>query len=119
MEASYLAQGQSRQAAETELAKQLFESIQLRDFGPETPIDVGAVIELESRTGALGGDGERSFYFIGKKAGGTEVVHGNKTIIVITPESPLGREVMGKRQGDLATMSVSSPKRSYQIATVW
>ena len=119
LEASYLAQGQSRQAAETETARQLFESFQLRDFGPETPIDIGAVIELELRTCVVGADGERSFYFIGFRAGGTEIIHEDTTILVITPEAPLGRGVMGKRLGDSVQISISGSKRDYRIVSVW
>jgi len=119
LEASYLARGQSRQAAETETARQLFESIRLRDFGPETPIDIGAVIELEARTGAVGVDTERSFYFIGAKAGGTEIVHDDTTILVITPESPLGRNVVGKRLGDSVQIAISRSKRDFRIVSVW
>ena len=96
LESSYLARGQSRQAAETEVARQLFESLELHDFGPATPIEVGALVELEADSG----DGERSFYIIGPRAGGTEIAHAKKSILVITPESPLGREMVGKRQGE-------------------
>lgn len=119
LEASYLARGQSRQAAETETARQLFESMQLRDFGPEAPVDIGAVIELEAGASAVAGGGERSFYFIGARAGGTEIVHGDTTILVITPESPLGRAVAGKRQGDSVQIAISGSKRDYRIVSVW
>ena len=119
LEASYLARGQSRQAAETETARQLFASLELRDFGPETPVDVGALVELETEPGAGRGDGERSFYFIGPRAGGTEVVHDKKTILVITPESPLGREVVGKRQGDRFTISIGGLRGNYRVVSVW
>lgn len=114
LEASYLARGQSRQAAETALARQLFESLELRDFGPETPVDLGALVELET-----GADGERLFYLLGPKAGGTEVVHARKSILVITPESPLGRELMGKRQGAAVSLSAGGSKRQYRIISVW
>ena len=113
LEASYLARGQSRQAAETETAKQLFLSLELRAFGPETPINLGALMELEVETG-----GERSFYFIGPKAGGTEISHAQKSILVITPESPLGREVMGKRQGAVLRISIGGISRDYRVVSV-
>ena len=117
LEASYLARGQSRQAAETATARALFESLELRDFGPETPIDVSALIELEARHDSE--PLERSLYFIGPKAGGTEVVHARKSVLVITPESPLGREVMGKRQGDLFRFTMAGLSRNYRVISVW
>ncbi len=58
LEASYLAHGQSRQAAELEAAIADFEKLKARAFGANEPIEVGALVELE-----MGGD--NSLYFIG------------------------------------------------------
>jgi hypothetical protein len=93
LEASYLARGQSRQAAETAEALEQFAALPLRDFGPADPIDLGALVELETVSGC-------AFYFLGPRAGGTEVVHGRRAILVITPHSPLGRQLIGRKQGD-------------------
>src|SRR5687768_17021689 len=49
LEASYLARGQSRQVAEVELSVEKFESLELKDFPPKTPIDLTALVELESK----------------------------------------------------------------------
>jgi len=117
LEASYLARGQSLQIVETEVARALFDSLELRDFGPQTPIHMGALIELETGHGAE--PVERALYFIGPKAGGTEVVHAHKSILVLTPESPLGREVMGKRQGDRFQFSRGGAARHCRIVSVW
>ena len=62
LEASYLARGQSKQAAEAAQAIQDFESLPVRDFAPGEAIDVGALVELESKN-------ESAFYFIGPRAG--------------------------------------------------
>src|SRR5438094_4791585 len=61
LEASYLARGQSRQAAETAQARQQFEELPLREFGPGDPIDLSALVEVES-------EGARAIYFIGPRA---------------------------------------------------
>ena len=66
IESSYLARGQSLQAAEIIRAVQDYEKLALRDFGPGEPIHIGALVELERKT-------ERTFYFIGPRAGGTTV----------------------------------------------
>lgn len=117
LEASYLARGQSLQIVETEVARALFDSLELRDFGPQTPIHMGALVELETEQAA--GTPERALYFIGPKAGGTEIVHAKKSILVLTPESPLGREVMGKRQGDSFQFSRGGQTRHCRIVAVW
>ncbi len=95
LEASYLARGQSRQAAEAEEAIGQFQSLAGRRFGEADPIDLGAVVEVRGRQAR-----DRSFYFLGPSMGGTEVMHGKEEITVITPHSPLGRELMGRRLGD-------------------
>ena len=46
-EASYLARGQSRQAAEIQAAIAAFEKLDTRKFGAGEPIDVGAFVELK------------------------------------------------------------------------
>src|SRR5688500_11006921 len=78
LEASYLARGQSRQAAEIEQAIAQFESLPLREFRAADPIDVGAIVELHGKK-------DKSYYFMGPRAGGTEVTHDEKEILVITP----------------------------------
>ena len=71
LEASYLARGQSKQAAEIEAAIAEFEKLPVRNFGAGEPIDLGALLELET-------GGEKLFYFIGPRAGGTEILHDQK-----------------------------------------
>src|ERR1700690_3421923 len=66
LEASYLARGQSKQAAEIQDAIAAFEKMGARKFNVGEPIDIGAFVELEL-------SGEMTAYFIGPRAGGTEV----------------------------------------------
>jgi transcription elongation GreA/GreB family factor len=111
LEASYLARGQSKQAAEIESAIAEFEKLAVRKFGGGEAIDIGALVELEP-------GGENSFYFIGPRAGGTEVVHGKKEILVITPQSPLGEQLMGKKQGDQPQLTFGGAKQTARIVSV-
>jgi transcription elongation GreA/GreB family factor len=41
-----------------------------------------------------------SWYFIGPRAGGTEVTHAGNEITVITPQSPIGQLLVGRKQGE-------------------
>ena len=63
-------------------------------------------------------DGETSFYFIGPRAGGTEVVLDKKEVLVITPQSPLGAQLMAKTQGDKPTLEIAGRKQKAQILAV-
>src|SRR5947207_10885210 len=77
LEASYLARGQSKQAAEIEAAIAEFEKLPVKKFGADESIALGALVQLEN-------GGENLFYFIGPRAGGTEILHDQKEILVIT-----------------------------------
>ena len=111
LEASYLARGQSKQAAEIIQAIEQFEKMDPRDFGKDDAIDLGALVELEGRD-------ERSFYFIGPRAGGTEIVHQKKEILVITPQSPLGQQLLGKKQGARLQLQIGATRNEYRVISV-
>lgn len=111
LEASYLARGQSRQAAEVAQAMQQFESLALRDFTAGEPIDIGAIVELERR-------GERIVYFVGPRAGGTDVDCHDQTVTVITPTSPLGQQLVGRKQGERLQLKAGSATDSCRITKV-
>ena len=111
LEASYLAHGQSRQAAETELARQQFFALPLRDFGVQDVIDLSAFVELEGEDG-------RAYYFLGPSAGGAEILHEKKTVLVITPQSPLGRQLVGRKRGDPVQIGLAGSRRDGRVVSV-
>ena len=111
LEASYLARGQSRQVAETEQAISEFRSLALRQFSEKDGVDIGALVQLE-------GNGEHSLYFIGPRAGGTEILHEKKPVLVITPQSPLGQQLTGKKQGDRLQLEIGPLRDNYRIVSV-
>ena len=112
LEASYLARGQSKQATEVLQAIEQFEKLDARAFGKDDPIDLGALVELE-------GQGERSFYFIGPRAGGTEVAIQKKEVLVITPQSPLGEQLVGRKQGERLQMQIGATRNEFRVISVW
>src|SRR5437763_11452626 len=81
LEAAYLAGGQTRQAKEILDAISLYDSLVLKKFASDDPIDLTALVELEM-------DGARSYYFIGPKSGGLEIDYQRKEVMVITPQPP-------------------------------
>jgi transcription elongation GreA/GreB family factor len=111
LEASYLARGQSRQAAEIGQAIAEFQALPLRDFKPNDPIDVGAFVELNGKS-------DTAYYFIGPRAGGTEVVHDGKEVLVITPQSPLGQQLIGKRKGDRVKLEIAGGSDQRRVILV-
>ena len=111
LEASYLARGQSRQLAELEAAIVEFGQLTVRKFTADDVIGVGALVELEMM-------GEKNFYFIGPRAGGTEVIHDKKEVLVITPQSPLGEQLAGKKAGEKPALKFGGEVRPAKIVSV-
>ncbi|HEU6448152.1 MAG TPA: transcription elongation factor GreAB [Verrucomicrobiae bacterium] len=111
LEASYLARGQSKQAAELEAAIAEFENLKIGKFADGDKIDISALVELE--TGA-----ERFFYFIGPRAGGTEILQDKKEILVITPQSPLGQQIIGRKAGEKLQLNIGGAVQSSRIVSV-
>src|SRR3954469_25249710 len=69
LEAAYLAGGQAKQAAETELTIKEFRKLVVKKFGTTDRIDLSALVELQSAT-------ETNHYFIAPRGGGVEVAVG-------------------------------------------
>ncbi|MBI5801430.1 MAG: GreA/GreB family elongation factor [Verrucomicrobia bacterium] len=111
LEASYLAAGQARQVAELESAITAFEMLPARQFAPGEVIGLGALVELEQ-------NGERTLYFIGPSAGGTEAKCGKREVLVITPQSPLGGQLQGRQQGDWLNLTRGVAKQRVQVLSV-
>ncbi len=111
LEASYLAAGQARQVVELEAAIAAFETLPARSFAAGAGLGLGALVELEE-------NGERTLYFIGPCAGGTEVKCGKREILVITPQSPLGGQLQGRKQGDRLELTLGGKQRTVSVVTV-
>ncbi len=110
LEASYLAHGQSKAAEEAAQAVAQFQALPLRVFNPGDPVSLGALVTIEGK--------EASCYFIGPRAGGTEVKHDDIEVMVITPQSPLGRQLLGRKQGDQLVVDLGGRKTDCRIAAV-
>jgi transcription elongation GreA/GreB family factor len=93
-EAAYLAEGQARLAAEIEESIALYTALPLPDFSPADAVALGALIEV-------GAENRSSWYFLGPRAGGLELNAEGEKILVLTPQSPLGRQLLGRRVGDV------------------
>lgn len=87
VEAAFLAHGYAKHCLELASRLDELKAISLEDFTGQE-IDVGALVEVEM-------DGEADCYLLLNCGGGTEVTVDGKTVIVITPDSPLGRALMG------------------------
>jgi transcription elongation GreA/GreB family factor len=93
-EAAYLAEGQARLAAEIATSIELYEGLPLSPFPPGAPAALGALVTVDNA-------GKPASYFLGPRAGGLELQIDGRPVLVVTPQSPLGRELIGQRAGDV------------------
>lgn len=112
LEASYLAHGQSMAAEEAALALLQFEALAARDFAKNEPIQLGAFVVLSEKQGS------ENCYFLGPRAGGTEVEIEGRSVVVITALSPMGRLLMGKSLGERVLLELDGKRRESRIAVV-
>lgn len=111
LEAAYLAGGQARQAKEIVDSIKIYEALPVRNFAPGEAVDLTALVEVEA-------GGVRALYFIGPRNGGLEIQHGRKEITVITPQSPLGQNLMEKKVGQQWSAQLAGQTVKYRIVSV-
>lgn len=112
LEASYIAQAQANRAQEIQSALEAYKNLELRPFDDESPIYLGALVTLEAE------DGGSKRLFIGPEAGGLKVEAEQGEVVVITPGSPVGRELLGKAVGDSVEIRLGASIREYEIVEV-
>ncbi len=94
LEASYIAQGQANRAQEIRVALEGYRALVLQGFDDDTPIRLTALVTLEDDAGV------QRRLFLGPYGGGMKIPDGESEIVVITPGSPLGRNLLGRQVGD-------------------
>lgn len=94
LEASYLAAGQARRAAEIRAALAAWQALQLRAYDDTQGIQLGALIWL----GHAGGG--QQCLLLGPDGAGLKLQHDGLEITLITPHAPLGRQLLGQGPGD-------------------
>jgi len=111
-EAAYLAEGQARLVNEIRESINLYVSLPLPEFTDSEVISVGAVVVMNDPKGTS------THVFIGPRAGGMELIVDSQSYLVITPSSPLGRQLLGKRVGDKVTLPGRGSSVVHRITAV-
>jgi transcription elongation GreA/GreB family factor len=96
LEQSYLARGQAQRVVELQDAMNQLNALELQVFRDGSPIVLTALVSIAALD-----DGDReTHYFIAPAGGGERVALGKLEVRVITPQSPIARALLGKREGD-------------------
>jgi transcription elongation GreA/GreB family factor len=111
-EAAYLAEGQARMVAELHETLSHYRTLDVGPFAPGSPIAVGALVRLRPAAG------QTRTYFIGPRAGGMEVRIEDETVLVVTPASPLGRQLVGHRAGNTLLIPGRTGSIKHEILSV-
>lgn len=107
LEASYLARAQSERVLDLKSVKVLIDGVKVRMFAPQDRIAITALIQLETSDKNL-------WILLLPKGGGQSVSFESTTVKIITPESPLGAQLVGKIAGD----SIEFKNTEYLISQV-
>ena len=113
-EASYVARGQAGRASDMEEAFVRISALELLDFKPGARIAISALLELLH-------DDKLLHYFLVPAAGGERLTVAGTEIQTLTPQSPLGRALLGASEGDEAELpprQPGEPVRVYEIVKV-
>jgi hypothetical protein len=111
LEAGYLAGAQAERVRELARVVAELSALPLKRFTEADAISASALIELDH-------DGASQWYFLAPQGGGMRVRVGGVEVQVITPPSPLGRELLGKSVGDEIEVRAQGAVRRYEIVSV-
>jgi transcription elongation GreA/GreB family factor len=108
LEQSYLARGQATRVEELRAALADVSSLTLRAF-VDAPAALGALVTIDE-------DGRESKLLLAPAGGGARLDGG--AVQVVTPRSPLGRAVLGKREGEEVEVTLAGKTRAMSIVRV-
>jgi transcription elongation GreA/GreB family factor len=106
------AQGQANRALEIRQSLEAYRGLELRESDADGPVRLGALVTLEDDAGR-----ERRL-FIGPREGGMKLVGPEGEIVVITPASPLGKQLLGLVAGDELRMTGAGSGGGYTVVHV-
>lgn len=112
IEASYLAEGQSKRVIEFQHAIDAYKALELIEFNSESYIALGALVQLSTDSNT------NHWFFIGPAAGGFRCQLAKQNITVITPQSPMGIALIGKQLEDDIEVMLGSNKLEDYIITL-
>lgn len=111
-EASYLAGAQAIRAAEIQSMIEFYSRLEPRDYGSDEAIGPGALVSVAPE------GGKPALYFLAALGGGIVVQWDGKTVQIITPKSPVGEELMGRKRGETFEVELRGQSREMEIVSV-
>lgn len=115
IEAGYLAAGQSARAAELRRALQELGVCSPRSFSDQDAVAPLALVEIDEE---VKGRPARLRVLLVPWGGGLKLRASGGEVQVVTPQSPLGQALIGKRRGEIVELSAAGRLRELEIVAV-
>jgi transcription elongation GreA/GreB family factor len=115
LEYAGLARGQARRAQRAFGELAALEGFRPTQLGRGAAAQLGAIVEMEDED-----SGEGRTFFLAPAGAGVRLTGpgGDGYLSVVTPNSPVGRAVMGRRVGDVIDVSVDQTVREWAITWI-
>lgn len=114
LEASYLARGQAERVADLKECLSLFKNTALQNYSEKTPIGNTALVKLS----AIENPDDIKNVLLMPKGGGLAIDFEQQAVQIVTPASPLGKALIGKKSGDEINYKTGDKVHEYEILSV-
>jgi len=113
LEAAYLATGQARRAEAIRQAIANWRQFRPRPYDASKGIQLGALVLL------VDSDNKQQQLFLGPDGGSMKLLSGAQAVQVISSETPLGRAMLGKGEGDEVSILVAQVRKQFEVLRVY
>ncbi|MEQ1723107.1 MAG: hypothetical protein ABL930_08010 [Pseudobdellovibrio sp.] len=111
LEASYLAGAQAERVSDIKAILASYEILQIKNFDNDSKVALSALIKMSSND-------KEMFVLLMPKGGGQVLNFAGHHIQVITPDSPLGKNLIGKVVGEIIKIGESNKPKEYEIMSL-
>ncbi|MES2989953.1 MAG: GreA/GreB family elongation factor [Pseudomonadota bacterium] len=112
LEAGYLAAGQARRADAIRQAMTHWRQFRPRPYDASKGIQLGALVCLVDSAD------KQQQIFLGPDGGSMKLVSGDEPVQVISSGAPLGRAMLGKREGDEVSIQIAPRRQQFEVLRV-
>ena len=112
LEAAYLATGQARRAEAIRQAMANWRQFRPRLYDASNGIQLGALVCL------VDADDKQQQFFLGPDGGSMKLVSGAEVVQVISRETPLGKAMLGKCEGDEVSIQGAPSRQQFEVLWV-
>jgi transcription elongation GreA/GreB family factor len=109
IEASYLARGQAMRVEALRTGVAALKVMSTEPLDAEGQVVLGAYVEVEEDDATLR-------FFLAPEGGGSKLARG--TVQVVTPGSPLGQALLGRREGESFELTLAGRKRELSVTAI-